>query len=172
MEKHELSRNVFQSQLKPRARLVLNCLIYHCNKNGECFPALKTIAAECGYGLTTVKRALNDLVDAGYITKQARFDERKHGGQTSNLYSVQAAPAPKQEQYKDNSVPMTPHVPADPGEAADALNERINAGDVSGLALSLENIRNELSGKNCASSHFNQIKFYMWPGEQAILVPP
>jgi len=73
MEKYELSKNVFQSQLKPRARLVLNCLIYHCNKNGECFPALKTIAAECGYGLTTVKRALKDLVESEFITKQAHF---------------------------------------------------------------------------------------------------
>ena len=40
------------------------------------------------YGVSTVKRALNDLCEAGYLQKQARFDERKKGGQTSNLYTL------------------------------------------------------------------------------------
>ncbi len=74
--------------MKPRARLVLNCLIMHANQDGKCFPSIKTIAAECGYGVSTVKRALNDLCEAGYLQKQARFDERKKGGQTSNLYTL------------------------------------------------------------------------------------
>lgn len=86
MVKYQYMQNAFHSDLKPRARLVLNCLILHANNNGECFPSIKTIGAECGYGVSTVKRALNDLCDAGYLQKQARFDERKKGGQTSNLY--------------------------------------------------------------------------------------
>lgn len=88
MVKYEYVQNAFHSDLKPRARLVLNCLILHANQNGECFPSIKTIAAECGYGVSTVKRALIDLCDAGYLQKQARFDERKKGGQTSNLYTL------------------------------------------------------------------------------------
>ena len=88
MNKFEYIKGVFGSDLKPRARLVLQCLIYHANKDGFCFPSVKTIAAECGYGLSTVKRALNDLCEAGYIEKTARFDGRKNGGQTSNLYAL------------------------------------------------------------------------------------
>lgn len=88
MAKYQYVQNAFHSDLKPRARLVLNCLIMHANKDGECFPSIKTIAAECGYGVSTVKRALNDLCEAGYLQKQARFDERKKGGQTSNLYTL------------------------------------------------------------------------------------
>lgn len=88
MVKYQYMQNAFHSDLKPRARLVLNCLILHANKDGECFLSIKTIAAECGYGVSTVKRALNDLCDAGYLQKQARFDERKKGGQTSNLYTL------------------------------------------------------------------------------------
>ena len=88
MAKYLYVQNAFHSDLKPRARLVLNCLIMHANKDGECFPSIKTIAAECGYGVSTVKRALNDLCEAGYLQKQARFDERKKGGQTSNLYTL------------------------------------------------------------------------------------
>ena len=88
MNKFECMKGVFGSDLKPRARLVLQCLIYHADKDGSCFPSVKTIAAECGYGISTVKRALNDLCVAGYIEKTARFDKRKNGGQTSNLYSL------------------------------------------------------------------------------------
>ena len=88
MVKYQYIQSAFHSDLKPRARLVLNCLIMHANQDGECFPSIKTIAAECGYGVSTVKRALNDLCEAGYLQKQARFDERKKGGQTSNLYTL------------------------------------------------------------------------------------
>ena len=90
MGKFEYMKNAFGSTLKPRARLVLQCLVYHADKEGSCFPALKTIAVECGYSLSTVKRALRELCEAGYIVKQERFDERKNGGQTSNLYILAA----------------------------------------------------------------------------------
>lgn len=86
MGKFEYMKNTFGSTLKPRARLVLQCLVYHADREGSCFPALKTIAVECGYSLSTVKRALRELCEAGYIIKQERFEERKNGGQTSNLY--------------------------------------------------------------------------------------
>lgn len=91
MCKFEYVKNLLCSELKPRARLVLQCLIFHANKEGSCFPSLKTIAAECGYGLSTVKRALKELCEAGFIEKEARFDERKNGGQTSNLYTLTEA---------------------------------------------------------------------------------
>ena len=87
MAKFEYMERAFSSELRPRARLVLQVLVLHCNKEGECFPSIKTIAAKCGYGISTVKRALDELVEAGYIIKQARFDERKNCGQTSNLYT-------------------------------------------------------------------------------------
>lgn len=77
MAKFEYMQRAFSSELKPRARLVLQVLVLHCNKEGECFPSIKTIAAKCGYGVSTVKRALDELVKAGYIVKQARFDERR-----------------------------------------------------------------------------------------------
>ena len=69
MAKFEYMERVFSSGLKPRARLVLQVLVLHCNKEGECFPSIKTIAAKCGYGISTVKRALDELVEAGYIIK-------------------------------------------------------------------------------------------------------
>lgn len=97
MAKFEYMQRAFSSELKPRARLVLQVLVLHCNKEGECFPSIKTIAAKCGYGVSTVKRALDELVKAGYIVKQARFDERKNGGQTSNLYMSEFPQQRRQE---------------------------------------------------------------------------
>ena len=108
MAKFEYMERAFSSELRPRARLVLQVLVLHCNKEGECFPSIKTIAAKCGYGISTVKRALDELVEAGYIIKQARFDERKNGGQTSNLYTlcVEAPQPPAPEQPTKPKSPM------------------------------------------------------------------
>ena len=115
MNKIEYLKDVFGSELKPRAHLVLQCLVYHANQEGTCFPSIKTIAAECGYGLSTVKRALNDLCEAGYIEKTIRFDERKNGGQTSNLYTLtkaeQPAPTPDTEQTAIIEEPRTKDAP-------------------------------------------------------------
>ncbi len=103
MNKFKYLQDVFASDLNPRAKLVLQCLIYHADREGMCFPSIKTIAAECGYGVSTVKRALNDLCQAGYICKQARFDERKNGGQTSNFYRLTADKAEASSEPKANN---------------------------------------------------------------------
>ena len=109
MAKFEYMERAFSSGLRPRARLVLQVLVLHCNKEGECFPSIRTIAAKCGYGISTVKRALDELVEAGYIIKQARFDERKNGGQTSNLYTLcaEAPQPPAPEQPTEPEPPMS-----------------------------------------------------------------
>ena len=107
MNKFEYIKGVFGSDLKPRARLVLQCLIYHANKDGFCFPSIKTIAAECGYGLSTIKRALNDLCEAGYIEKTARFDGRKNGGQTSNLYALAEVTVAAEEDTENINTDIT-----------------------------------------------------------------
>ena len=51
MAKFEYMERAFSSELRPRARLVLQVLVLHCNKEGECFPSIKTIAAKCGLSL-------------------------------------------------------------------------------------------------------------------------
>ena len=129
MAKFEYMQRAFSSELKPRARLVLQVLVLHCNKEGECFPSIKTIAAKCGYGVSTVKRALDQLVKAGYIVKQARFDERKNGGQTSNLYTLcsdlpctdepENAPVPEDDSSDESPAVQPESAPADAYDAPD-----------------------------------------------------
>ena len=82
---------------------------FSCGPGGVLLPALKTIAAECGYSLSTVKRALRELCEAGYIVKQERFDERKNGGQTSNLYTL-AEPVNEPETVAEPEVPQQSEV--------------------------------------------------------------
>lgn len=86
--KIKLMQTIYASNLKSRAILVMNYLVFRANKEGTCFPAIKTIAKECHIGVNTVKRALDDLIKAGYVQKNARFIEEKNGAQTSNLYTL------------------------------------------------------------------------------------
>ena len=55
-------------------------------RKGQCWPGIKTIAAELGLSRSTVKRALDDLCRAGLIIKEDRW--RENGSLTSNLYRL------------------------------------------------------------------------------------
>ena len=74
------------SELPYRARAVYMYLRDRANKDGECWPGIRRIGTELGMSRNTVIRALNDLVAAGYVTKEHRT--RDNGGNTSNLYTV------------------------------------------------------------------------------------
>ena len=172
MAKFEYMERAFSSELRPRARLVLQVLVLHCNKEGECFPSIKTIAAKCGYGISTVKRALDELVEAGYIIKQARFDERKNGGQTSNLYTlcVEAPQPPVPEQPTQPEPPM-PDKEADETENALSSMPDSTPGEQSALFLfpaysfshGLDKIKT--GRQKCRPDA-------VWTGGQSIFIPP
>lgn len=99
----ELKQKAYQSSLKSRALSVLIYLIDRSNKDLTCFPAIPTMAVQLHVSISTVKRALHELVDAGFIKKETRFRE-KNRGQTSNLYILvppedvpEPTPAPDME---------------------------------------------------------------------------
>ena len=157
MAKFEYMQRAFSSELKPRARLVLQVLVLHCNKEGECFPSIKTIAAKCGYGVSTVKRVLDELVTAGYIVKQARFDERKNGGQTSNLYTL----------CSDLPCPDEPeNAPADACNAPDPTPGEQSATLPTADSYSFaDGFETKTGRQNCRPVR-------MLPGGQSIFIPP
>lgn len=72
-----------------KAAAVLHNLAMHSNKKDECFPALKTIAKEVKMSVRSVQRALDELLEAGLITKKHNY--RANGSQTSNIYKIIAA---------------------------------------------------------------------------------
>lgn len=171
MAKFESMQSVFRSNLKPRARLVLQCLVLHGNRDGECFPSIKTIAAECGYGVSTVKRALDELLEAGYIQKEARFDQRKNGGQTSNLYTLCAIlpepPAPQQEKVTAQKAAAN-IAKASEQEAEQGANYLSTPRETCAHPL----IYSFAEGIKKSAERLCPSAFLMWAGGQPIFVPP
>ena len=72
MNQYEMKQRAYQSNLKSRALQVLLYLIDRSNKEQTCFPAVPTIGKELHISISTVKRAMKELVDAGYVTKERR----------------------------------------------------------------------------------------------------
>ena len=73
-------------ELTHRAKMVYIYLKDHANKEGTCWPGINTIAAGVSLSRSTVKRALEDLVRAGLVTKERRW--RGNGSLSSNLYRI------------------------------------------------------------------------------------
>lgn len=73
-------------ELSHRAKAVYIYLKDHANKEGTCWPRIKTIATGVSLSRSTVKRALDDLVKAGLVEKASRW--RENGSLSSNLYMV------------------------------------------------------------------------------------
>ncbi|MDL2300970.1 helix-turn-helix domain-containing protein [Lachnospiraceae bacterium OttesenSCG-928-D06] len=84
----KLKQHAYASDLKSRALSVLIYLIDRSNKDLTCFPAISTMARELHISVSTVKRALKELVESGFVSKESRFRE-KNNGQSSNLYTLQ-----------------------------------------------------------------------------------
>jgi len=77
---------IYQSDLSHRARAVYMYLKDHADSQGQCWPGIRTISAELGLSRSTVKRALDDLCQAGLISKESRW--RENGSLTSNRYRL------------------------------------------------------------------------------------
>ncbi len=77
---------LLDSELPARAVAVYLVLNEYANKEGYCFPSLKTIAQGSGLSKSTVKRAINDLVQSGFISKEQRL--RPNGALSSCQYRL------------------------------------------------------------------------------------
>lgn len=77
---------VYQMELPHRAIAVYVYLADRANKDGECWPAVSTIATEIKLSEATVRRAIKDLRKVGVIETEQRF--RTKGGKSSLLYKI------------------------------------------------------------------------------------
>lgn len=78
--------SIYTSGLSHRARTVYMYLKDRSDKEGRCWPGIRTIARDLGLSVSTVKRALDDLCREGLVVKEKRW--RENGSLTSNLYQV------------------------------------------------------------------------------------
>ena len=72
---------IYSSDLPHRAKAVYMYLKDRSNTDGQCYPAIGTIAKELNLSRRTVERAIQDLVKAGLIKKEQRW--RENGGKSS-----------------------------------------------------------------------------------------
>lgn len=77
---------LYRMDLPHRAKSVYIYLADRANKNGECWPAIPTIARELKLSQSTVRRALQDLRKAGLLETEQRY--RKHGVKSSLLFTL------------------------------------------------------------------------------------
>jgi predicted transcriptional regulator len=94
------NKSIYDSDLPHRAVSVYMYLRDRADKNNSCFPGIRTIARELNLSVSTVKRALNDLVTAGFVGKIRRY--RENGGNSSNLYMLRSPPDHLSEQRTDH----------------------------------------------------------------------
>lgn len=78
--------NIYREEISSRGKTVYMYLKDRSNTEGECWPAIKTIARDTSMSVSTVKRALEDLVQCGLLRKERRFRENR--GNTSNRYFI------------------------------------------------------------------------------------
>ena len=79
-------RKIYEADLPHRAVAVYTYLHDRADKNGECFPSVKTIAGDIKLSPATVRRAIKDLKKAGLIETEQRY--REQGGKSSLLYRI------------------------------------------------------------------------------------
>ena len=78
--------NIYREDVSSRAKAVYMYLKDRSNAEGECWPAIKTIARDTSMSVSTVKRAIEDLLQCRLLRKERRFRENR--GNTSNRYYV------------------------------------------------------------------------------------
>ena len=71
-------------ELSGKAKMVLLYLHDRSNQKGESWYAIDTIAKDLCLSRSSVKRAMNELIQRGKIKKRARY--RENGESTSNVY--------------------------------------------------------------------------------------
>ena len=77
---------LYKMDLQHRAVAVYIYLADRANRDGECCPAIPTIAGELKLSQSTVRRALQDLRKAELLKTEQRY--RAKGGKSSLLFRL------------------------------------------------------------------------------------
>ncbi|MBQ7922880.1 MAG: helix-turn-helix domain-containing protein [Clostridia bacterium] len=75
---------IYRDEVSPKAVTIYRYLHDQQGKHENCFPSHRTIALDNKCSISTVKRAIDELVKKGYVVKENR--RRRNGSKTSNVY--------------------------------------------------------------------------------------
>ena len=79
-------KRLYQSDLPNRAIAVYLYLRGRANQEGFCWPAVPTMARELKMSESTIRRALRDLVQEGFLKVEER--QRESGADSSNKFTL------------------------------------------------------------------------------------
>ena len=77
---------LYKMYLPHRAVAVYTHLYDRADKNGECWPSVKTISGDIKLSPATVRRDIKDLKNAGLIETEQRYREK--GGKSTLLFKI------------------------------------------------------------------------------------
>lgn len=75
---------IYRDEVSSKAVTIYRYLRDRQGQHENCFPSHRTIALDNKCSVSTVKRAIDELVRKGYVVKENR--RRKNGSKTSNNY--------------------------------------------------------------------------------------
>lgn len=82
-----LSNFMFGENIDIYSKIVYMTLKKYINKDtNSCFVSKKRLIEECGISMSTLNKALKNLVESGVLKKEYRY--RQNNSQTSNLYTL------------------------------------------------------------------------------------
>ena len=76
--------SLYIDDMPHRAVVVYRYLKDRADKDGKCYPSIGTISTDLNLSISTVKRAINDLVKSGQIRTEQRW--RENGGRSSLMF--------------------------------------------------------------------------------------
>ena len=79
--------HIYAADLPHRAVAVYIYLYDRANKDGECWPAIPTIARDLKLSQSTVRRAIKDLKKEKLLTTEQRY--RSNGGMSSLMFKLE-----------------------------------------------------------------------------------
>ena len=77
---------IYKDELPSRAISLYIYLLDRQGRNDFCWPSIKTISQHTKMSRSTVKRAIRDLLQAGYI--EVEYRNRENGAKTSSVYKI------------------------------------------------------------------------------------
>lgn len=178
MNQFEMRQKAYQSTLTARALQVLLYLIDRADKAQTCFPAVPTIGRELHISISTVKRAMKELISSGYVSRESRFRE-KNGGQTSNLYTLsfpEQTESEEEERQGQAEMCVGNYETTLTGvEESCAVNAE-SAADCDGAASDEESVTSENNKADSIGTYgykrHNRLLGCIWTGVGVIMIPP
>ena len=78
--------SIYSSNLPSRAISVYMYLMHRADSDGQCWPSERRIGKDLSMSKSTVRRALHDLIAAGYVKSEQTY--RMSGAKSTLLFTI------------------------------------------------------------------------------------